>query len=34
MQPDESTEVPNGSTSAEEEKDKELFFELLAEQRY
>ena len=34
MPNDESTTVPSGSTSTEEEKDKELFYELLAEQRY
>ncbi len=34
MPNDESTQVPSGSTSTEEDADKEMFFELLAEQRY
>ena len=34
MPNDESTTVPSGSTSTGEDADTELFFELLAEQRY
>lgn len=34
MPNDESTTVPSGSTSIGEDEDTELFFELLAEQRY
>ena len=34
MPNDESTTVPSGSTSTGEDEDTEMFFELLAEQRY
>lgn len=34
MPDDEKTSVPSGSTSAGEDTETELFYELLAEQRY
>lgn len=34
MQPDEVTTAPGGNVSAGDDPDTEMFFELLAEQRY